>query len=256
MEKKPILLLILFAIVAILFYGCPNIQNANTTIYSYTPNDELYDYCAFDKSSYWLYEDSATQEIDSVVVTDFYKNTYYTERVLDDDFHKYRGDVNSFQLSLDVINRSLGSEYSVFFYPMVYYPNPKFSDVELNQYEYYYLENTYNFYGGCPYMFAYTNISNPNVGQVRTPAINSFVPLPYTIKYLAFYDNYTINGHNYKDVKKIEFLSEGRPQETILCYWAKYVGLVRQEYYTDSTRVVKNIKYYNVINVPNQYNND
>ena len=252
--KKKVIMLIIFVVSIVLFSGCPIGSDANKTVYNYTPNDELYDYCAFDEASYWLYEDSATHEIDSVVVLDFYKTSCSTDIVVDEKHHKYEGLINTFYQNYDVINQSRGTEYSVFMHPMVYYPNPKFSEVELDQYEYYYLENTHYFYSGCPYMFAYTNLSKPIASNtVRTPGYDVFRLPDFSIKYLAFYDNYYINGYNYNDVKKIEFLNNAWTQDTIVCYWAKYVGLVRQEYSNDSVKVVKNIKYHSVINVRNQY---
>ena len=35
---------------------------------TFKPNEELFEYTCYDKGSYWIYEDSATHKIDSLVV--------------------------------------------------------------------------------------------------------------------------------------------------------------------------------------------
>ena len=251
--KRQISIVVVLVIMTILLTGCPTI-GPKKNIYEYSPNDELYDYCTFDKSSYWLYEDSITQQIDSVVVTNFYKSHFMTEEIRKEDNLHYadQGYVNSFEMSFDITNLSTGNTYSRCLYPMVEYPNPDYSDVVLKQYEYYYMLNF-----GYPYLYAYTNISS-STSQVSEmlktmPIQTQFMPLPYSIEYLAFYENYNVDGHIYRDVKKIEFINKEYTNDTTICYWAKYVGLIRQEVRSDSIKDVKNIKYYNVINVKNQY---
>ena len=64
MKRNILLSLLIGMMVVIVFVGC---QKDNR--YVYKPNDELYEYCAFDSSSYWIYEDSATHQIDSVIAS-------------------------------------------------------------------------------------------------------------------------------------------------------------------------------------------
>ena len=248
-KLKPILLLFIVAICVIIFSSCP--IGIKRYVYYYTPNDELYEYCAFDKSSYWLYEDSATKQIDSIVVVEFYKNQYKTENVARENGGIDEGYVNTFSVGLNIIKEDTLPIY-MYYAPTVDYPHPKYSDVNLNQYEYYHI----CIRNDLSYRYSYINFSSPietEMGLERTSPIDTYSPSPYCFRYLAFYDSYIVNGHTYRDVKKIEFAYKNYPSDTVICYWAKYIGLIRQEIRYDSIRSVKNIKYYNVINVQNQY---
>ena len=62
MKRKIFISLLIGMMGVISFVGCQKNKR-----YTYKPDDELYEYCAFDSSSYWIYEDSVTHQIDSMV---------------------------------------------------------------------------------------------------------------------------------------------------------------------------------------------
>ena len=244
MKKELILSLIVVAMCVILLIGC---QKDNR--YVYTPNDELYEYCAFDSLSYWIYEDSATLQIDSVVAIK--KLSKYTDLTMESGCYP-DGRVLTYKQCYNIINTNDNSFRSEYIEPSVYYPKPEESAFDLRAEELYVIMP----YSGYRLGF---NDFNCYYANIYTPS-----EIVYTYgtgigyKYSTHYDNITINNNLYQDVKKIEFyiypfFNEVQVTDTIVCYWAKHIGIIRHEIHSDSIKNIRNLKYYNVKNVCNQY---
>ena len=244
MKKSILLSLLIGMMVVIVFVGC---QKDNR--YVYKPNDELYEYCAFDSSSYWIYEDSATHQIDSVIASK--KIEQVTKQTTISGVRSNKGQVLTFSQCYNIVNNGGNNNKEESIEPCVYFPKLYLSDYNLGLSEselYYivpssYLEtkvNTLNWY--------YMNISTPSEIEYN---YNDYVG--YTFRYPVHYDNIIINNHSYQNVKRIDFIFK-QTNGMVVCYWAKNIGLARWEYHdSDSTVRVKNLIKYNVVNVQNQY---
>lgn len=242
MKRKLLISLLVAAMGVIALTGCQD------NSYVYTPNDNLYKYCAFDSSSYWVYEDSATHQIDSVVAQKLEKYEFHTN-----EGREYNhGRLFTFRQNYIIMNMDDNTTVTEYIMPTVEFAKPDDSGTNLNADElytiipYYYDEDItfarLNFY--------YMNISIPSENKYEFVDDFSLG----TLKYSEHFDNITINNRSYQDVKKIEYCRNFDNISSIICYWANGIGMVRREYHSsDSIVQVKNLIRYNVINVSNQY---
>ena len=251
--KSILLLFIIVAICVILFSSCRDVNQP----YVYKPNDELYEYCAFDSSSYWIYEDSATLQIDSVVATKKIEKIS-SDTKMENTFPI--GKVRTFSQFYNVININEGYYREVKIEPFVYYNKPEWvyyikperSQKDLKPQELYVIASSTAYQEDYNIMFLnwfYMNISTPSDIECYCayPDGHSYY------KYSEYYDTIRINDCNYTNVKKIELTIY--KNDTIVCYWASKIGMVRWEYHSFDgiTSQIKNLISYNVINVQNQY---
>ena len=244
MKKNIFISLLVVAIVATIFSGC----KLYYTQYVYKPNDELYEYCAFDSLSYWIYEDSATMEIDSVVTTNKIEKASSETK----DNSTPIGIVHTYLQYYNIININNGYSRKVEMEPFVLYAQPRFSDTDLKPQELYVIASSYYFqedYNIMELNWFYMNISNPS--EIECYCI--YPDRHSTYKLSNFYDSICINDCTYKNVKKIEITIY--ENDTIVCYWASKIGMVRWEYHSfdGTTSKIKNLIRYNVVNVQNQY---
>ncbi len=238
--KKNIFFSLLVGMMALC--GCRN------NMYNYTPNDNLYKFCAFDSSSYWIYEDSATHKIDSVVAQKLEQYEYHTN--VEREYN--HGKLFTFQQDYIIINTEDNTTVTEHIMPIVGFAKPEDSGTNLNADELYtIIPNYYNDdITFARLNFYYMNISIPS--ENRYEFFDEFSI--GTLKYSEHFDNITINNRSYQDVKKIEYCKKIDNNSSIICYWANGVGMVRREYHSaDSIVQVKNLIRYNVINVSNQY---
>ena len=247
--KKNILISLLIGMMGVIsFVGCQKNKR-----YTYKPDDELYEYCAFDSSSYWIYEDSVTHQIDSMVANKrLQKKTSITTLP-----GSHEGDVLTFSQQLKILSNNT-NELDLPVEPEVYYARPEYADFKLKAAEYYTITPKYLYetsvdeYVMFPFVYA-------NIHSTSDKAEYSYNL--YTYKYCTFYNNYTIDNHDYKDVKKIDLVininaPSKNKYDTIVCYWSKNVGMIRGEiHFYDTLRppVVKKLIRYNVVNVKNPY---
>ena len=126
--KRNILLSLLIGMMGVMaFVGCRD------NMYTYTPNDNLYKFCAFDSSSYWIYEDSATHQIDSVVAQKLEKYEFHTN-----EGREYNhGRLFTFQQDYIIINMDDKTTVTEHIMPTVEFAKPDDSGANLNADELY-----------------------------------------------------------------------------------------------------------------------
>ena len=246
MKKNISISLLVAAMGVIALTGCQD------NSYVYTPNDNLYKYCAFDSSSYWIYEDSATHQIDSVVAQKLEKFEYHTNY----EREYNHGKLFTFNQTYKIINSDTAITQTI--QPYVGFAKPDDSGTGLNADELYVIvPDPYSY--DAPYTLSrlnwyYMNISIPSENWYD---FNDDFPEGFgNFKYSEHFDNITINNHTYHDVKKIEFSNYANDPSSclVISYWANGIGMIRRECYSsDSIVNVRNLIRYNVINVRNQY---
>ena len=247
MKKNILISLLVVAMGVIAFSGCRD------NMYSYTPNDNLYKFCAFDSSSCWIYEDSTTHQIDSVVAQKLEKDEFITNY----EREYNHGKLFTFNQTYKIINSDTTITQTI--RPYVGFAKPDDSGAGLNADELYVIVP--DPYYGDPYTLSrlnwyYMNISIPSEDWY---AFTDDLPEGSGIfKYSEHFDNITINNHTYQDVKKIEFSNSTYINDPyyrlVISYWANGIGMIRRECHSsDSIVNVKNLIRYNVNNVRNQY---
>jgi len=165
-------------------------------------------YCLFDQGSYWIYQDSATLAVDSIVMNKdigysnipkntFVPETYYTLVV------SYSQDTifnSHFRLTTDYAD--FGTKVA--------------TALEKNDCEFcYHSGETADFY--------YPNTRNK-------------------LTLLTKKNNYSVNGIKYDEIKIFEYNIKAE-----IYYWAKHIGLIRVERYGEKDNLisVKNLIRYN-----------
>ena len=251
--KRKLLISLLVGMMGVIIIGCGD------DMYVYTPNDNLYKYCAFDSSSYWIYEDSATHQIDSVVAQKLEKYEYHTN--YNKDYNT--GNFFSFKQTYKIINSDTIISQQIL--PYVSFAKPDDSGTGLNAEELYVIAPSYceDVYTLSRLNLYYMNISIPSADWYAFDddwqVFNDAFPKGFgNFKYSEHLDNITINNHTYHDIKKIEYRNTTYTNDPlyriVICYWANGIGMVRRECHSsDSIVNVKNLIRYNVINVRNQY---
>ena len=175
-------------------------------------DQETKDYCLFGEGSYWIYQDSATFAVDSIVVDkpikyNLYESGEHNKRV----WEKY-----STQISLYTIDSLCG------FYV-------ELSNIGADEHSL------------IPCMFFTFRAEMYHNGKIGDGSPTKFKEKK---------DYLIINGVTYNDIKIFEhhypFYSQNANKKEIY-YWAKHVGLIREEIYEyDSLISVRNLIKYNV----------
>jgi len=176
-------------------------------------DQESKDYCLFAEGSYWIFQDSATYAIDSVVID---KPVYY-------DFS--RSSVNAYNCESYSTRISSYSQDNIASRQVVLTTGEANSDLEKTCV----LEVT-------TFGTMYHN------GEIFEIVSNNHCVILVEKK-----ANYSINGTTYFQVKIFE--DNCRGEEKRIFYWAKHVGLIRTEIYNmynNDTVIVKNLIRYNV----------
>ncbi|MCK9499623.1 MAG: hypothetical protein GX793_00730 [Bacteroidales bacterium] len=220
------LFLIIIA-VALFYYGC---DSSGKTIHI---DQETKDYCLFKQGSYWIYQDSATLETDSIVIE---TNPYFTSG-------KGGGTTDAWETytySTYVQNNNTNNLYNTIIRPGF--------DAEFDNQKpiWYYMDEV----SSNASQYKYYSFHNGSIGEKYLGGFNS--PYFYS-KFELIYQNYKCNEIVYENVKMFLLTAETIPEETLMkLYWAKHIGLVRIEDYSDTTKVsVKNLIRYNVENYEN-----
>jgi len=170
-------------------------------------DQETKDYCLFGQGSYWIYQDSATLEIDSVVIN----NPIIYEL---DKSKGYSTEFNE-NYQTNILSYSVDSAYSIITGLHSGYTCNK-SDLFSCLWGYHVIYHNGKINTTCEY---YRN----------TILIDKK-------------DNYSINGVDYSNVKIFKSSEYGEQ----LFYWSKHVGLIRTEKHKNNSITVKNLIKYNV----------
>ncbi|MDL2309209.1 hypothetical protein LJC53_06475 [Bacteroidales bacterium OttesenSCG-928-C03] len=172
-------------------------------------DQESKDYCLFAEGSYWIYQDSATLKIDSVVID---KPIYYNLR---------RSNGNGYDCETYSSRVSVYSHDTVLSFSTRLTTSQAYAD-DLKP---------------CLLMYRGIKYHNGGIGEMFPGFINLII-------LLAQKNIYSINGITYSDVKIFE---ENYLAQKNIYYWAKHIGLIREEIYeNDSLISVKNLIKYNV----------
>jgi hypothetical protein len=222
---KTTIILLSLVINLIFYYSC---DSSGDTIHI---DQETKDYCLYKQGSYWVYQDSASLETDSIVIT---TSPYFTSSKgggTTDDCEVYSFNVEIFlndtvESFYSRIRPGMDAEFDSQ-KPIWFFMNSAVSSIN------YYMYYTYH---------------NGNLGS----SYNSFIYThnDFNSKFESFLGNCNLNNVDYGDVKVFLLSYESSTEETFMkLYWAKHIGLIRIEDYSDSTDlVVKNLLRYNVEN--------
>jgi hypothetical protein len=192
----------IFIASACLFYGCPK-------TYEYFIDQETKDYCLFGENSYWIFQDSATLRIDSIVIDnpilyELQEGKGYSKSFIESYvtlISSYsQGNVISVMAGLSTGYRCDYSPLSVCYLVFdVAYHNGKINEI-------------------CYYQ--------------RNCVLFDEI------------ENCLLDESCYSNVKI--FINRDSEKSYKLFYWAKNVGLIRTEIYGNDSVVVKNLIRYNV----------
>ena len=175
-------------------------------------DQEAKDYCLFEEGSYWIYQDSATLAIDSVVI----------DKPIKYDLIEQPGKEGN--------TTWVWEEYSIYV-SSCSQSGKLFSRVNLTISTRYASKHLKL----CMLMKApgeYPYYHNGDIGEYFRSLLLS-----------EKRDNYTLNGITHFDVKTFE---NDCFKEKKIIYWAKHVGLIRTEIYEKDSVIVKNLIKYNV----------
>jgi len=176
-------------------------------------DQETKDYCLFGQGSYWIYQDSITFKIDSIFINDpiihtLVENGGYDTWIWEDYYTRI-------------------SLYST--------------------------DTVYNFSNQLSSKYADEKSLTPcilwslNGAQYHNGAIGKDV---YQLIYRNKKNNYLINKTTFNDVKTFMhyyYASKPKANQKEIYYWAKHIGLIREEIYVnDSIVSVRNLIRYNV----------
>ena len=191
-------------LLGILLTACPKLEEIRI-------DQETKDYCLFAEGSYWIYQDSVTLIIDSVVINNPI------------DYRFSRSNANGCACETYSTNISLYSQNNMF----VNFVNLTTVEADADILKPCILvgHSWGIMYHNCEVMEKVPNRSN-------------------AILLIASGDNYSINGVTFDNIKKFEY---NYLEEKEIYYWAKYTGLVRKEIYKkDSLISIKNLIKYSV----------
>lgn len=243
--KKP--LISIFACMLI-FVGC------DTNPDPLTINEESKSYCLFDEGTFWVYEDSATSQRDSVVVVSDpvkiwsrYKNHEGYEMKL----HTYT-QTDTLENFLVVMPEYLEWPEHEPSFTIAYFSPPWV--LNTNSYEYVY----YNYYNIS--IFFRAGYLGGNIQKDREYLAEDFYRSPcftinnriVSLRLLDSFNNYQGMNTSYNNVKLIGFNQYFSIEDSIKyetkSYWAKNIGLIRFEAETDSINIVTKLVNYNINN--------
>ena len=200
---------LIYKIVTILLAGVL-LTTCDKSIGEIRIDQESKDYCLFAEDSYWIYQDSTTLAIDSVVI---------------DNPIGYR------------FSRSSGNGYkceTYFIHTSSYFQNNILS-----------FESRLTTSHADPDILKPCLLFGENGISYRNGEIGENFPhsRANTIILVEKKNNYSINGVSYSNVKVFEYNYLGIKR---IYYWAKYVGLIREEIYENDSVIVKNLVKYHV----------
>ena len=176
-------------------------------------DQETKDYCLFAEGSYWIYQDSTTHAIDSVIINSIRYEIYHSE-----------GD---------------GSELENYFTYLSLYSQDNMRNFRVSLGAHFSERNNSS---SCRLYFDYDVIyHNGKINENSYEHRNTIL--------IDKKDNYSINSVNYANVKVFKYSQSGSER---LFYSAKHVGMIRNEikfksiYTGADTSIVKNLIKYNV----------
>ncbi len=194
-----------------LFISISLFTNCDSPIGEIKIDRDTKDYCLFDQGSYWIYQDSATLETDSVIINNPVEYRFSRSNGNGYDCETYHIGITSYShdtISSFGVRLTTAHADSKLLKPCVLMRNlPKY---------------TYYHNGG----------------------VSEKVPNFWNTVLLDKKDNYLINGVVFNNVKIFEY---NYFNEKKMYYWAKHVGLTRMEIYENDTVVtVRNLIEHNV----------
>ena len=179
-------------------------------------DQESKDYCLFGQGSYWIYRDSATLTIDSIVINRSVDYVHCSAGGGDNNMH-----CETYETVI-----SLYSQDSIYDFPIEL--TTRYADPEL-------LKPCLLEKGRRGDIF----YQNGEIGEVLYGSLS----YAKNMILLEKKNNYSINGVTYSNVKIFEW---NYFEERKVYYWAKHVGLIRMEIYEKDNVIVKNLVKYNV----------
>ncbi|MDL2309208.1 hypothetical protein LJC53_06470 [Bacteroidales bacterium OttesenSCG-928-C03] len=194
-------------LVAMLF-ACGLLYACNYPAGEIKIDQESKDYCLFAEGSYWIYQDSATLEIDSVVIDNpiYYDFSRSSGNGYDCETYSSRISFYSHDTILSFYTRLTTSRAN----PDILKPCILVTDLRGVKYH------------------------NGEIGEIL-PNINQNMTL-FNKKH-----EYSINEVIYSEIKIFEdyYLNKR-------IYWAKHIGLIREETHINDSVIIKNLIRYNV----------
>jgi len=201
--------------IVLLLSGCLNIACELKWKPEAYLDQESKDYCLYAKGSYWIYQDSVSHSLDSITIN----NVDYEFRSRGEGGHKYEN--FDFEIS------TCDFDTTLFFHMIL---TTAYADYDLELLKPYILRM-------APFGPIYYH--NLEIGEIFHSEFKDDLVL-YAKK-----NNYQINGKTYADVKIFKCSYPNMKIEKIF-YWAKHIGLIREEIYKDSTVSVRNLIKYKV----------
>ena len=205
----------------------------------FKPNEELFEYTCYDKGSYWVYEDSATHETDSIAVI-----TKPEKAVSSDNRSGTASKVKTFKYKYNYVNNNKSISDTISFEPTIY-GNMHSTGFYSNFPEDYYLFPRYP-YGKTvrsAYALTYINLRNP---------VNDTNNMVYYPHHNKFYQSLEIGANRFNLVKRFvikDNIKFGPRFDSVITYWAKNIGVIRCECYDSSGAAIMNLIRYDVKNV-------
>ena len=194
-------------------------------------DQESKDYCLFAEDSYWVYQDTATLETDSLLILNvsYYKSRNANPKV---SFKYEEYDMKTIGISK---YHNIHS-YSLYQLTSMYCDDSKV-EAGINKF----IHSLYRNEIDKIYLEHVNNYSNYHNGDLYESAISKNGKSYYE----TFYENYQIEGHPFS---KVKVFSSPFESSTIRTFWAKNVGIIRTEYIGEDSCVfaVRNLIRYNV----------
>ena len=253
--KRTLIISLLVGMMGVMaFSGC------DSTGATFRPNDELFEYTCYAKGSYWVYEDSATHEIDSLIVITEPEKT----RTGDEPCHGSTSGVKTFSHKYIYVNRNNSINDTLGYMPTVHgdfrYANDsrlhKNIDEGLLPEDCYYLPNVRTTWitqtmedvnARIEYAFLYNNTPKPTLYDQY---YRIYQNLPC---YIAYFPSYSVGNKEYNYVKKFMYEKISYNQhttiDTIYTYWAKNIGVIRWECHDSIGSTIMNLVRYDVKNI-------
>jgi hypothetical protein len=235
--KKP---LISIFVCLLLFVGC------DTNPDPLKIDEESKAYCLFNEGTFWVYEDSATSQRDSVVVVSNPSKIWSRNK-------NHEG----YEMKLHTYTQEDTLENYLLVMPeYLNWPehNPSFT-CGFFSFPYLYGSNPFDWLSPKPFMQAVhfegdpINFEGGGFETYRDPAYSSNV---FDIEREVYHISYSQDNHNYFEVIVTSLTQKLIFQDSINAntksYWAKNIGLIRFEAETDSMHIVTKLVNYNINN--------
>jgi len=195
--------------IILLLSGCLNIA-CDWSYKEIHIDQESKDYCLYAKGSYWIYQDSASHAIDSNVIEYPVSYTFSRSRENGCKCETFNFGILSFVDDTTLLHDFMLTTSS--------------ADPELLK--------------PCLLEAEETKYHNGEIGETFPDIKGDFV-------LYAKNNNYQINGKTYTNVKIFKYSGPDKDVEKTF-YWAKHIGLIREEIYKDSTVSIRNLIKYKV----------